>query len=1179
MAIVVKLLLMVLLVRNCEGSVNELFYPFGDQWNDTTLVGASFYNTFYSVMQLHVPFRSSNRLFIYDSGYVSTDLQTKENPTVNHGIFLYSGFFSSKVGSVSHRQTRNEPVVNKMIEDDLRRYKDHKEPNMKDFVPKNTIIITYYQTYRYLSTQRNVFQAILTYNDQDAYLITNYYVLENAGATVAQTYNGCTHTFAPTFNSNNLQYNTNIGVQGRYVWNVNDVDCEAEKKRYITEDLDGVQILPKGDDVVEKITLSQPMPLFHGLKSEFLLSSDGYLTTCSDNTTLNTHHIRYMWYDYLAFFANDFNVTDESRGTILYYETTTNQELLNRTAADITFFTWRDFKPLHAFVVSYVNCSDKKDRVINFDAIIVTDGYDTYFIFKYFNENFISDVWSFYSSKHCNWDIMGVVGTRWTNTGRTGSSVFKVYDHACMTQVFLPYGSHIDTVKTVADETNFHVYLTKSMPLFTKIGKTLYVNSNGKISYTRDSRNVKSTFLANSISIAPFYLDLYTGGIGRIFYRETFDTKILKRLTEAVNVTGFTCNHAFIATYENMAEYGVHTSRNSFQIALATDGHVTYGVLYYYRVDSYERAAAGYGEAQCNTGHLIVPYSQGELELYGYEINPRVFKLTKEQCKDEIDAYLYPFGKEHGDQVLLYNSSTSMVPFKVQNVLNLFGSEVDTLHISKYGFLSLNEQPADEIVWYPYNKTKIIYGYLTNLPSNVYYRETNDTDILEKYLSEKNILTTINSVVVITFHTDKRGDIPGYHLHTNNFQIVLGSRYIDSAYVGFIYRRLDTLFGVVGFSVPGCFSYEFTKPLETHYLPSQKGGKQGFFGSWRCYDFETAMLPNGIPSGDQFYGYLNDELHLGSHDKYLTIRKGNMPGFDGIRIGYIVISANGMLTMNRDPKPTSKYYNSNNIILGYVQPNWVNFNNKDATFVREIARNSMRNVHDRITLDMLNNAVNKYKTLRQENSVTQPFNGNHAVVITFNTINGVHYQYGLISNGSETHVVMNFLSVGGYGFHGVSNPACTNYSMTLYISSFQEATTLLLDGSNTGVKGQYVYPITHRICEELRPKPPPPTMTPATTTTTIPFTAPLLPKSTESLFSTTTSHTTTITKDSSKESQAGGPEPSEKTFPVTNDQGDTSSNQMPIIIGAVVGGSALLVLVTAVVVVLKRRSARMQGYS
>ena len=60
-----------------------------------------------------------------------------------------------------------------------------------------------------------------------------------------------------------------------------------------------------------------------------------------------------------------------------------------------------------------------------------------------------------------------------------------------------------------------------------------------------------------------------------------------------MNETDFQCNHAFIVTYVNMGEYNVHTSRNSFQVALATDGHVTYGLVYYYRVDSYERAAAG----------------------------------------------------------------------------------------------------------------------------------------------------------------------------------------------------------------------------------------------------------------------------------------------------------------------------------------------------------------------------------------------------------------------------------------------------------------------------------------------------------------------------------------------------------------------------------------------------------
>ena len=47
--------------------------------------------------------------------------------------------------------------------------------------------------------------------------------------------------------------------------------------------------------------------------------------------------------------------------------------------------------------------------------------------------------------------------------------------------------------------------------------------------------------------------------------------------------------------------------------------------------------------------------------------------------------YLYPYGEEYGDKVLLYNSSTSSVLFKVQNVLNMFGSEIDTVYVSLNG--------------------------------------------------------------------------------------------------------------------------------------------------------------------------------------------------------------------------------------------------------------------------------------------------------------------------------------------------------------------------------------------------------------------------------------------------------------------------------------------------------------
>ena len=85
--------------------------------------------------------------------------------------------------------------------------------------------------FRYLATQKNSFQAILTYNDEEAFLIANYYVLENAGATVAQIYDGCSHTFAPMFSSHNLQYTTNMGEPGRYVWSLHDVNCGDENSK------------------------------------------------------------------------------------------------------------------------------------------------------------------------------------------------------------------------------------------------------------------------------------------------------------------------------------------------------------------------------------------------------------------------------------------------------------------------------------------------------------------------------------------------------------------------------------------------------------------------------------------------------------------------------------------------------------------------------------------------------------------------------------------------------------------------------------------------------------------------------------------------------------------------------------------------------------------------------------
>ena len=150
--------------------------------------------------------------------------------------------------------------------------------------------------------------------------------------------------------------------------------------------------------------------------------------------------------------------------------------------------------------------------------------------------------------------------------------------------------------------------------------------------FTRASRNIMRLPLQNQIAFAAFYLDLHTNAIGRIFYRETFDSNTLARLTETVNETDFKCNHAFVVTFENMPEYLVKKSRNSFQVVLATDGNVTYGLIYYYRVDSYERAYTGWADTICRKVHRFPPFTPGELESSSYEINPKILLMTEKTC-------------------------------------------------------------------------------------------------------------------------------------------------------------------------------------------------------------------------------------------------------------------------------------------------------------------------------------------------------------------------------------------------------------------------------------------------------------------------------------------------------------------------------------------------------------------
>ena len=150
----------------------------------------------------------------------------------------------------------------------------------------------------------------------------------------------------------------------------------------------------------------------------------------------------------------------------------------------------------------------------------------------------------------------------------------------------------------------------------------------------RPSQFVSHNPFYSATTFFALFADYTTNDIGSILFRETFDQSTLELITNDVNATGFICSHAFIVTFLNMPEYGVHGARNTFQMVLASDGNKTYGLAYYYRVDSYYAAFSGYVDLGCSLYvNYFSAYTQHDLESTGYTINPKVVMLTNEKCE------------------------------------------------------------------------------------------------------------------------------------------------------------------------------------------------------------------------------------------------------------------------------------------------------------------------------------------------------------------------------------------------------------------------------------------------------------------------------------------------------------------------------------------------------------------
>uniref|UniRef100_A0A452H9M6 NIDO domain-containing protein n=1 Tax=Gopherus agassizii TaxID=38772 RepID=A0A452H9M6_9SAUR len=181
-----------------------------------------------------------------------------------------------------------------------------------------------------------------------------------------------------------------------------------------------------------------------------------------------------------------------------------------------------------------------------------------------------------------------------------------------------PYGpAQGDQQNPKADDgASPEIPISMTFIFYGKEHRSLYVNNNGVVSFgVSVSQYTPDPFpLADGRPfVAPYWGDVNNVLGGDVYYRETRDPELLRRLTRDINQyfpeIPFTATWAFVATWDRVAYYGSTSQKgNTFQAVLANDGKVTFIMLNYGTIQ-WTTGTASRGDA--NTGLGGTPAQAG----------------------------------------------------------------------------------------------------------------------------------------------------------------------------------------------------------------------------------------------------------------------------------------------------------------------------------------------------------------------------------------------------------------------------------------------------------------------------------------------------------------------------------------------------------------------------------------
>ncbi|XP_060071369.1 protein mesh-like [Ylistrum balloti] len=160
---------------------------------------------------------------------------------------------------------------------------------------------------------------------------------------------------------------------------------------------------------------------------------------------------------------------------------------------------------------------------------------------------------------------------------------------------FYPYGEtvHDHSFPKNDDGSSPRVNISTLFPFFNSQHDSLYVNTNGAISFQKTLRQYTPDPFPlhdNRSIVSPFWADVDIRNGGTVWYRETTAADILQRATDEIRLYDpdqlhFHASWVFIATWDDVAFYGASSigveKRNTFQAVLITNGRHSFTVFNY----------------------------------------------------------------------------------------------------------------------------------------------------------------------------------------------------------------------------------------------------------------------------------------------------------------------------------------------------------------------------------------------------------------------------------------------------------------------------------------------------------------------------------------------------------------------------------------------------------------------